>query len=289
MVPQDVTEAVLRERLLALGGRIYRPYEVVAVTQDVRGATATMAGGETVRAAYVVGADGMHSVVRDQTRVGFSGDTYAQSFVLADVHMNWPLPDDEVALYFSSAGLVVVAPLPDGRHRVVATVDEAPEMPDRVHVQALLSSRGPKREQAVVEDVVWSARFRLHHRLADHFRDGRVFLAGDAAHVHSPAGGQGMNTGIQDAVALAARLTAVLRDGAAEGELDGYEAERRPVAAEVVAFTHRMTRVATTRHLPQKKARNVLLRGLGQLPPARRAIAMNLSELAADPRRLARR
>lgn len=289
MVPQDVTEAVLRERLLALGGRIYRPYQVTAVTQDTDGATATMAGGETVRAAYVVGADGMHSVVRDQTGTGFSGDTYARSFVLADVHMDWPLPDDEVTLYFSPAGLVVVAPLPGGRHRIVATVDEAPEKPDRGLVQALLSARGPERDEALVADVVWSARFRLHHRLADHFRAGRIFLAGDAAHVHSPAGGQGMNTGIQDAVALAARLTAVLRGGAAESELDRYEAERRPVAADVVTFTHRLTRLATARRLPQQKARNVLLQGLGRLPPARRTIAMNLSELATDPQRLARR
>lgn len=289
MVPQDITEAVLSDRLLALGGRIYRPYEVIAVTQDADGAIVTMAGGETVRATYVVGADGMHSVVRDQTGVGFHGDTYAQSFVLADVHMSWPLPDDQVMLYFSPAGLVVVAPLPGGRYRVVATLDEAPEKPDRNHVQALLSTRGPKRNEALVTDVLWSARFRLHHRLADHFRIGRLFLAGDAAHVHSPAGGQGMNTGIQDAVALAARLTAVLRDGAPESELDRYEPDRRPVAAEVVAFTHRLTRLATARRLPQQKARNTLLHGLNRLPSVRRTMAMNLSELATDPQRLARR
>jgi 2-polyprenyl-6-methoxyphenol hydroxylase-like FAD-dependent oxidoreductase len=289
MCPQDVTEAVLLERLIALGGRVHRPYAVTAVAQDADGVTVTMAGGETVRAQYVVGADGMHSVVRDQTGVGFSGDTYAQSFVLADVHMNWPLPDDQVMLYFSPAGLVVVAPLPGGRHRVVATLDDAPEKPDRALVQALLGARGPKREQAVVEDVLWSARFRLHHRLADHFRIGRLFLAGDAAHVHSPAGGQGMNTGIQDAVALAARLTAVLRDGAADSELDGYEAARRPVAAEVVTLTHRLTRLATAKRLPQRKARNTLLHGLGRLPAVRRTMAMNLSELATDPQRLARR
>jgi 2-polyprenyl-6-methoxyphenol hydroxylase-like FAD-dependent oxidoreductase len=203
--------------------------------------------------------------------------------------MDWPLPGDEVMLYFAPAGLVVVAPLPGGRHRIVATLDEAPEHPDRDDVQALLDARGPERHPARVGEVLWSSRFRLHHRLADHYRAGRLFLAGDAAHVHSPAGGQGMNTGIQDAVALAARLTAVVRDGAAETELDGYEAERRPVAADVVAFTHRMTRIATMRRTPQQKLRNALLRTLDRIPAVHRTMAMNLSELATDPERTARK
>jgi len=285
MVPQNVTEEVLLDRLHELGGSVHRPYEVVDVAQDADGATVTMASGETVRAAYVVGADGMHSAVREHTGIGFTGDTYAQSFVLADVHMDWPLSEKEVMLYFAPAGLVVVAPLPGGRYRIVATSDEAPEHPDRDHVQALLDARGPKERPAHVRDVVWSSRFRVHHRLADHYRAGRLFLAGDAAHVHSPAGGQGMNTGIQDAVALAARLIAVVRDGADQTALDDYEAERRPVAAEVVAFTHRMTRAATLGHAPLRKARNAVLRTVGRIPAVRRTMAMNLSELAADPQR----
>jgi 2-polyprenyl-6-methoxyphenol hydroxylase-like FAD-dependent oxidoreductase len=289
MVPQNITEQVLLDRLHSVGGRVHRPYEVTGVAQDATGVTVTTATGETIRAAYVVGADGTASVVRDRARIGFTGDTYLESFVLADVRMDWPLPDDEVMLYFAPAGLVVVAPLPGGRYRVVATLDEAPEHPDRDDVQALLDTRGPQRRPARIEEIVWSSRFRLHHRLADRYRAGRVFLAGDAAHVHSPAGGQGMNTGIQDAVALAARLTAVLVDGRAETELDGYEAERRPVAAGVVAFTHRMTRAATISRLPQQKVRNMLLRTLNQIPSVRRTLAMNLSELATDPGRTARR
>jgi 2-polyprenyl-6-methoxyphenol hydroxylase-like FAD-dependent oxidoreductase len=188
-------------------------------------------------------------------------------------------------LFFAPEGLVVIAPLPRGRHRIVATLDEAPEHPDRAAVQALLDSRGPQHAPARVRDVVWSSRFRVHHRLADHYRAGRLLLAGDAAHVHSPAGGQGMNTGVQDAVALAARLTAVVRDGRDASELDRYEAERRPVAADVVAFTDRMTKVATTRHLPLQKVRNAALRALDWLPAVHRAMAMNLSELATDPDR----
>jgi 2-polyprenyl-6-methoxyphenol hydroxylase-like FAD-dependent oxidoreductase len=280
MLPQNITEDVLTSRLVELGGRVHRPYELARLEQDGDGVTATMVGGETVRASYAVGADGMHSAVRGQTHIGFAGDVYGQSFVLADVHLDWEFDDSEVMLYFAPAGLVVVAPLPGGRHRIVATADAAAEHPDRDDIQALLDARGPKKRPARVTDVVWSSRFRVHHRLADHYREGRVFLAGDAAHVHSPAGGQGMNTGIQDAVALAGRLAGVLSDGADERTLDGYEAERRPVAADVVAFTDRMTRVATVDHSPVRRIRNAALRALNRIPAVRRNIALKLSELA---------
>jgi 2-polyprenyl-6-methoxyphenol hydroxylase-like FAD-dependent oxidoreductase len=227
----------------------------------------------------------MHSVVRDKTGIAFTGDTYAQSFVLADVHLDWPDVPNEVMLFFSAEGVTVVAPLPGGRHRIVATVDHAPEAPDLAHVQALLDERGPRAHPVAVKDLVWSSRFRVHHRLADHYRAGRLFLAGDAAHVHSPAGGQGMNTGIQDALNLAAKLTAALRDGASGTVLDEYEAERRPVAEEVVAFTHKMTRVATVSGGPLRGIRNTALRALDFVPAVHRTMAMNLSELASDPAR----
>jgi 2-polyprenyl-6-methoxyphenol hydroxylase-like FAD-dependent oxidoreductase len=282
MLPQDVTEGVLARRLDELGGTVERGRELARLDQDAAGVTATMLGGETVRASYVVGADGMHSAVRAQVGIGFAGDSYEQSFVLADVHLDWELDDSEVMLYLSPAGLVVAAPLPEGRHRIVATVDEAPAHPDRDDIQALLDARGPQRRPARVKDVVWSSRFRVHHRLADRYREGRVFLAGDAAHVHSPAGGQGMNTGIQDSVALAARLAAVLVDGADERILDEYEAERRPVAADVVAFTHRAPLVATVGHAGVRRIRNAALRVLGRIPAVRGKLALNISGLAID-------
>jgi 2-polyprenyl-6-methoxyphenol hydroxylase-like FAD-dependent oxidoreductase len=285
MLPQNVTEEVLTGRLAELGGRVHRPYELARLEQDGAGVTATMVGGETVRASYVVGADGMHSAVRDQTTIGFAGDVYGQSFVLADVHLDRGFDDSEVMLYFAPAGLLVVAPLPGGRHRIVATADVAPEHPDRDDIQALLDARGPQKRPAHVKDVVWSSRFRVHHRLADRYREGRVFLAGDAAHVHSPVGGQGMNTGIQDAVALAARLAGVLREGDDERILDGYEAERRPVAAGVVALTDRMTRLATVRHPIVRWIRNATLSVLDRIPAVDRNIALQLSGLAIDLRR----
>ena len=272
MVPQSVTEQVLLARLRELGGQVHRPYEVIGVTQDATGATVTTAGGERVRARYVVGADGMHSVVRERSGIGFTGDTYAQSFVLADVRMDWDLPGDEVQLFFSASGLLVVAPLPGGRHRIVATAEEAPEHPDAADVRDLLEARGPEKTPAHVRDVVWSSRFRVHHRIADHYRAGRIFLAGDAAHVHSPAGGQGMNIGIQDAAELARRVLA--------GTEEDYEAARRPVAAGVVAMTDRMTRAATVTGPAARAIRNTLLTVAGHNGAVRHKLAMRLSELS---------
>jgi 2-polyprenyl-6-methoxyphenol hydroxylase-like FAD-dependent oxidoreductase len=276
MVPQDVTEAVLAERLAEVGGTLtagwrldgldLRDGHVLATLADDSGAT------RTVRARRVVGADGMHSAVRDAAGIDFVGEAYPQSFVLADVRMDWTLPADEVQLFFSPAGLVVVAPLPGGHHRIVATVDEAPAEPDAAFVAALLRDRGPRRP-AEIHEVAWGSRFRVHHRLAATYRRGPVFLAGDAAHVHSPAGGQGMNIGIQDAVELGERLAR-----GDDGALDGYEAARRPVARGVVALTDRMTRAATLRG-PAARVRNVVLRAAGSVPAVRHRLATTLAEL----------
>jgi len=281
MIPQNATEAILLSRLREMGGDVLRPHEVTDVRQDADGVTATVTadgGFRTLRGRYLVGADGMHSVVRERAGVGFTGGTYEQSFALADVRMSWRIPGDEVMLFLSPDGLVVVAPLPGGRHRIVATMDDAPEHPDIADVQRLLDTRGPVAGAARVEEIAWSSRFRVHHRIVDRYRAGRILLAGDAAHVHSPAGGQGMNTGIQDAVALGRALTAVVR-GAKESRLDEYDRVRRPVAQRVVAFTDRMTRMATLRTPRARAMRNILVGLIGRIPAFRRFLAMELSEL----------
>lgn len=269
MVPQYETESVLLGRLRELGGDVLRPFEVAGIVQLDEGVTLTMSTGEKLDARYVVGADGMDSAVRQASGIGFSGSAYAESFVLADVAMEWAPGASEVSLTFAAAGLTVVAPLPGGRYRVVATVEDAPTSPDLPFVQRLLDERVPGC--AKVTALVWSSRFRVHHRIADHYRDGRLLLAGDAAHVHSPAGGQGMNTGIQDGYALGRAF--------ADDRLDGYEAQRRPVAQRVVAFTDRMTRIATTRKGAARLVRNVALLLLGRIPPFRRRLATELAEL----------
>ena len=269
MVPQYETEDVLLARLRVLGGDVHRPYEVNSVIQDQNGVTLTMSTGETIRAGYVVGADGMHSAVREASGIGFTGRAYGESFVLADVEMDWAPGRREVSLTFGAAGLAVVAPLPGGHYRVVATVDDAPVTPDLGFVQRLLDERTPG--QANLTALAWSSRFRVHHRIADRYRSNRLLLAGDAAHVHSPAGGQGMNTGIQDGYALGRAF--------ATGQLDGYEAQRRPVAQRVVAFTDRMTKLGTTRSPAVRGARNTVLPLLGRLPAFRTKLATELAEL----------
>jgi 2-polyprenyl-6-methoxyphenol hydroxylase-like FAD-dependent oxidoreductase len=283
MVPQNITESILLRRLRGLGGRVDRPFTVTALEQNADGVTVTAvadgAAPETVRAQYVVGADGMHSTVREKAGIGFWGGSYDESFALADVRMTWRLPGDEVVLFLSPAGLVVVAPLPGGRHRIVATLAEAPEHPSRDDVQRLLDARGPVADPARIQEVFWSSRFRVNHRIADRFRAGRIVLAGDAAHVHSPAGGQGMNTGIQDAVVLGHALAAILSGAAGEHALDEYEMARHPVARRVVSLTDRLTRVATLRGHGRRAVRNAALRLAGRIPSFRLGLATELAEL----------
>jgi 2-polyprenyl-6-methoxyphenol hydroxylase-like FAD-dependent oxidoreductase len=181
-----------------------------------------------------------------------------------------------VILYFSPAGMVVLAPLPGGVHRVVATVGDAPEQPDAAYVQALLDARGPQGERAVVNEVVWGSRFRVHHRVAESYRAGRILLAGDAAHVHSPAGGQGMNAGILDAIYLADALERALAGSTTS--LDAYAAERRPVARQIVLLADRLTRLATARP-GLRWLRNLAMSALSRLPVVRRRLAWQLSGL----------
>ncbi|MDT5192834.1 MAG: hypothetical protein QOI28_5085 [Mycobacterium sp.] len=277
LLPQCDTERLLLDRVVELGGEVLRPKVLRAVTQDADGVTATFEDGGVIRAAYVVGADGMHSTVREQAGIGFHGDKYEQSFVLADVRLTGEAPIAEVVLFWAAAGLTVVAPLPGGAFRVVAPVDDAPEMPSAEFVQQILDDRGYGVGRMTVTDVLWGSRFRIHHRVADTYRSGRILLAGDAAHVHSPAGGQGMNLGIQDAVALADALTQVL-GGAPDAVLDDYAAARRPIAQQVIALTDRLTRLAT---LPRvlRPVRNVAMGLAGRIPAVRRALAWRLSGL----------
>lgn len=277
MISQADTEAMLRKRLENLGGHVRRSATVTAVEQCADGVLATFADGHQVRARYLIGADGAHSTIREQAGIPFTGSTYAESFMLADVRLSGGVPADEVILYFSPAGLVVLAPLPDDLYRIVATVDDAPALPDIAFVQRLLDERGPQVRPAVVEEVLWGSRFRVHHRIADAFRCDRILLAGDAAHVHSPAGGQGMNLGIEDAVAAGECLSQVLR-GEPEAALDAYAAERRLVAGRVVQLADRLTELATL-SARKRPIRNTVMRVAGRVPAVRRRLAARLSGL----------
>jgi len=258
MIPQNRVEQILLQHLESLGCNVIRPCKLIryATSPSLVEAQVQDSSIQSVRAEWLIGCDGMHSTVRQQSGMAFPGGEYEASFVLADVSMDWPLSREEVTLFYSPKGLVVVAPLPNERFRIVATVDEAPEVPSLAFMQAVLDARGPTTNPGRLHDVAWSSRFHIHHRVAQTPRKGRVLLCGDAAHVHSPAGGQGMNTGIQDSVSLAEALTSTLRDGD-EARLDAWAAQRHKVASDVVKLTDRMTRVATMKSPTGQALRNI--------------------------------
>ena len=277
MIPQDESEAILIQRLAELGHEVRRPLRVTGIDGDGNGAHVHGEGPDgpvEIEARYLVGADGEHSIVRSGAGIGFPGDTYG-SFLLADVHMDWPISKDEVTLFFSEAGTLVVAPMSQDRYRVVAQFPGAPATPAIPDVQQVIDARGP-RQGAHVRELLWGSRFQVHHKLADRFRAGAAVLVGDAAHVHSPAGGQGMNLGLRDAAALSQALAEVLRTGN-EAALDAYAAERRKAAAEVLAMTDRLTKVATLTNPAMRWLRNRLISAASTVLAVRRKAARTLA------------
>lgn len=277
MIPQDETERIFIDRLAELGHVVRRPVRLTRFGASAAGVRATCEGEDgavTIDARYIVGADGEKSTVRAGAGIAFPGDTYG-SFLLADVRMDWPIERQEVSLFFAQAGTVVVAPLSRERYRVVAQLADAPPAPALADVQRLMDARGP-RSGVRVREVLWGSRFQVHHKLADRLHQGPVLLVGDAAHVHSPAGGQGMNLGLRDAVALSGALHAALRDGT-ENLLEAYGSERRLAAARVLAMTDRLTRVATLSGPAARWVRNRLIAAASAVPAVKRAVARRLA------------
>lgn len=262
-LPQYETERLLAEHLVRLGGWVERGVELRSLEQDGDGVTAILAGpdgDETVRCRYLAGCDGAHSVVRKQLGIGFEGDRFPEEYMLGDVEVDWSLPHTYGirAMHNSEDGttddILVCIPLPGhGRYRMSMLVP--PDLagtgvdhgfasdrpaPTLGHIQAVLDRLAP--EPATARNLRWSSVFRISHRLVDRYSAGRVFLCGDAAHIHPPTGAQGMNTGIQDAYNLGWKLALAVDRVAAPGLLDSYHAERRPVGEEVVGRTVRHAR-----------------------------------------------
>jgi 2-polyprenyl-6-methoxyphenol hydroxylase-like FAD-dependent oxidoreductase len=241
-ISQRETERILAEHLVKLGGKVERGTRVESFTQDASGVRATLASGETVEAAWIVGCDGAHSVVRKQAGCTFEGAPYEERLIQADVRIDMPgvTADDEILAFLHEEGPLAMFPLfQDGRYRlIVLQLPGSPELePTLETFQREMERRGPKGTK--VSDPAWMVAFRIHHRRTDHYRLRRALLAGDAAHIHSPVGGQGMNTGIQDAFNLAWKLALVVKGAAHESLLDSYEAERLPVAKALLAGTDR--------------------------------------------------
>jgi 2-polyprenyl-6-methoxyphenol hydroxylase-like FAD-dependent oxidoreductase len=248
--PQDEHERLLIERLETFGITVERNTELLGFEETGDGITATLGlpdgQHEICQACYLAGCDGARSIVRKSLDTGFPGGTYQQIFYVADVQANGPTFNGELHVDLDEADFLAVFPLAaTGRARLIGTVrDERAEHAETLQF-ADVSSRAIENLKVQIEQVNWFSTYRVHHRVADHFRTGRTFLLGDAAHVHSPAGGQGMNTGIGDAINLAWKLAAVL-SGAAEAKLlNTYETERIAFARKLVATTDRVFSFAT--------------------------------------------
>jgi pentachlorophenol monooxygenase len=261
-LPQYETERLLARHLARLGGEVQRGVSLDGFTQDEEGVTAVVTRGanqEQVRARYLVGCDGAHSVVRHELGLSFEGGRFAEEYMLGDVEVGWSLPTGfGLRAVHTTDGdtddILVCIPLPgQGRYRMsmlvpaelagtgtdhgFATDRPAPTLQ---HIQTVLDRLAP--EPVTARNLRWSSVFRISHRLVDRYSVGRVFVCGDAAHIHPPTGAQGMNTGIQDGYNLAWKLALAVDGTAAPGLLESYDAERRPIGEEVVGRTVRHAR-----------------------------------------------
>lgn len=266
--PQDLHEQMLVEQLDLLGVQVERGTELVDFTCDGDGVRAQLRSRdgepEVCDAAYLAGCDGAHSTVRARLGVGFPGGTYADTFYVADIEGTGPVFDGDMHGAIDDSDFIAIFPMQGaGKARLVGAV--------RKHMQHQQDLRWEDVNQSImrrlkikVEAVNWFSTYRVHHRVASHFQQGRIFLLGDAAHIHSPVGGQGMNTGIGDAVNLAWKLVAVLRDAAPVSLLETYAPERLAFAQKLVATTDRaFTFVSAHGRL----ARRVRLRVVPRLLP----------------------
>ncbi|MZD05012.1 pentachlorophenol monooxygenase [Streptomyces sp. SID5785] len=269
LIPQAATQRVLYDRLRELGGEVRFGAALAGLEQDGSGVTARFEDGSTVRAAYLVAADGGRSTVRRALGIGMTGETVdPKPMLVADVRVtaDAPVPDTHWHVWPKApGGGVAFCPLPSDKGRLFQlaaqfTDESAGTDTSAEAVVGLLAARTPLAPEHI-DEVVWASGFRARAAMADRFRSDRVFLAGDAAHVHSPAGGQGLNTSVQDAYNLSWKLAAVL-SGAPARLLDTYEEERMPVAADILGISTRIHRAGRD-GAPVQRGEEVQQLGIG--------------------------
>jgi 2-polyprenyl-6-methoxyphenol hydroxylase-like FAD-dependent oxidoreductase len=262
MISQAETEAVLERRLQELGVVVERGVRAENVMYDEDGVTCLLRSEngkeEEVRCLYIVGCDGAHSIVRKSAGMKFEGGVYPQDFILADVHMKWEQRD--CLSIFLGQGFIGIFPMKNGIFRLI--VNRAQETgkddePTLKNFEDVMKELVPGEME--LYDPVWVTRFRLHHRMVDNYRRGRCFVAGDAAHIHSPAGGQGMNTGMQDAVNLGWKLASAIRGEGDDSFLDSYDIERRKVGLKLLHGTDRLFEMMATSNPVWLYLRNTLV------------------------------
>jgi 2-polyprenyl-6-methoxyphenol hydroxylase-like FAD-dependent oxidoreductase len=282
--PQTETERILTARLTALGVSVERGTTLFGLDQDARGVRARVkrADGEeeTIDADWLVGTDGSHSSVRGAIGQRLDGSFEGQRFLMGDVEAGHDLDHGTMQLFFSTrAGPGMVFPMRGRRARVIAEITDDPDSTRPASLEWLRQVVAERRLGVQIESAHWLTTFEIHHAQVDRYRVGRAFLAGDAAHVHSPAGGQGMNTGMQDAFNLGWKLALVASGAARDELLDSYHQERHPIAAAVIATTTAITKFGTAETRFQREVRNHLLRAASELPFVRHRLANETEEL----------
>ncbi len=288
VLPQSDTERLLEEHLNAHGVRVERSVELARFAGAEQGVVSTLrhADGqeETVETSWLAGCDGAHSSVRHQLGMEFRGDTLTSKWMLADLHLSGAPHAGEIDIDWHAEGVLAIFPITQDRYRVIADVgdssgDALPLDPSLDDVQAVLDRRGPGGVHA--SDPLWLAGFRINERKVKDYRKGRVFLAGDAAHVHSPAGGQGMNTGMQDACNLAWKLALVCRGiGGTEPLLGSYSIERSAVGDQVLENAGRLTAIGVMRGEVKQSIRNHLVSLVFGIAPIREMAARAVTEVS---------
>ena len=291
--PQDEHECLLIERLSQAGVQVERRTELIKFEEAAGRVIAYLkrpdGGQEACEAAYIAGCDGAHSIVREALQIGFPGGVYEHLFYVADVEASGAVINGELNIALDKTDFLVVFPLKsDGRARLIGTVRQEAEQQREELSWNDVSTRVLEWIPIDVKRVNWFSTYRVHHRVAGHFREGRAFLLGDAAHIHSPVGGQGMNTGIGDAVNLAWKLAAVLHGRADASLLDSYEPERIAFAQRLVATTDRAFTAVTSSGALARLIRlhivPLLLAPLYSLTAARRLMFRTVSQTAVNYR-----
>lgn len=291
--PQDEHERLLIDRLGEVGVSVERQIELVdfderadRILARLRRRDGTV---ETCEAGYIAGCDGAHSIVRRTLEIGFSGGTYEHVFHVADVEASGAVMDGDIHVAFDRSDFLAVFPLKgEGRARLVGTIRPGSEQSHEALTWEDVSKSVIERMRIDIARVNWFSAYRVHHRVASRFRRGRAFLLGDAAHIHSPVGGQGMNTGIGDAVNLAWKLAAVLRRRANVTLLESYEPERIAFARRLVGTTDRLFTGVTSSGAVARFFRLVLvpllLPPLFRLRTVRRLLFRTVSQTAIEYR-----
>ena len=291
ILAQSDTERILNTHLESYGIKVEREKELVGIESTDSGIRARLklsdGSLELIGCSYIAGCDGAHSTSRHLLGLEFTGAPYPNYWLLADCDLDWKYPLHHLSVFVHPAGVTAYFPLYSDRGRLMfelpeATIDMEMAEPTIEDVRRLMKER--EIDYKSVGSPKWLAYFKLHHRIVDKYGYGRVFLCGDSAHIHSPIGGQGMNTGIQDAYNLAWKLALVLKRNSPESLLDSYNAERHRVGKGVVGLTDMAARMIGIHNPVLAAIRNKLVGVLSKLDPVQEKILTTLSQVEVNYR-----